>query len=76
MGLFFKKDDNIDKKAVSIAFVVTFFVWGVLLLVNSASEFNGNDPVLHSFTVLVIGLIAFFLTEMIATATRKSQASK
>ena len=76
MGVFFKKDDNIDRKAVSIAFVVTFAVWGILLLVNSASEFNGNDPVLPSFTVLVIGLVAFFLTEMIATKIRKSQASK
>lgn len=74
--MFFKNDNKIDQGAVNTAFFATFMVWAAILLVNSALEFYNNDPILGSFSTLVIGLIVFFLTEIIATKIRKSQINK
>lgn len=75
--MFFKKNDKFEKDSVNIAYFVTFVFWGSVLFINAVSEWiYDRDLIPKSFTILIMGLVVFFLTEWIATRIKKSQANK
>lgn len=73
--MFFKKDDSIDRRAVDIACWITFSFWGVMLLINATLE-SFNKQAMSAWTILAVGLAIFFISEIIITKSRKSQATK
>ncbi|MBM7649935.1 glucose uptake protein GlcU [Bacillus ectoiniformans] len=71
--MFFKHDDKINKKAVNMAYFITFVFWGIVLLVNSVFEqFFDKQLISSSFTILIMGLSIFFITEFIVSRLKKS----
>ncbi|MED1863976.1 hypothetical protein P4V41_10990 [Fictibacillus nanhaiensis] len=76
--MFFKHNDKIQKKNVNIACWCTFTVWAVLLLINSFYEFfMDREFIESSFTILVIGLVVFFVVEAFLNIyKRKSEKSR
>lgn len=62
--MFFKHNEKIKQRNVNVACWCTFTVWAVLLLINSFYEFFlHKELITQSFTILVIGLVIFFVVE-------------
>ncbi len=76
--MFFKHNEKIKKRNVNIACWCTFIVWAVLLLINSFYEFFlDKELITHSFTILVVGLVVFFVVEAFLNIyDRKSERSR
>ncbi|MGM0777934.1 MAG: hypothetical protein ACQEXE_16365 [Bacillota bacterium] len=75
--MFFKRNEKIDRGAVNLAYFMTFVFWGTVLFINTFFEwFYNKQFISSSLTILIIGLVVFFLTEFIATRIKKSQADK
>jgi hypothetical protein len=76
--MFFKHNEKIKKRNVNIACWCTFTVWAVLLLINSFYEFFlDKELITHSFTILVVGLVVFFVVEAFLNIyDRKSERSR
>ncbi|MET3726839.1 FtsH-binding integral membrane protein [Fictibacillus halophilus] len=72
--MFFKHNDKIQQSNVNIACWYTFTVWAVLLLINSFYEFFMDKEFIESsFTILVVGLVVFFVVEAFLTLYQKSR---
>ncbi|PLT32824.1 hypothetical protein CUU64_16930 [Bacillus sp. V5-8f] len=74
--MFFKKDENIDRKSVDIACWITFLFWGIILLINGVFETYKKECIFSSFSILIMGLAVFFISEYITRRIRKSQTNK
>ncbi|MQR94635.1 hypothetical protein [Fictibacillus phosphorivorans] len=76
--MFFKHNEKIKQRNVNIACWCTFTVWAVLLLINSFYEFfMDKEFIASSFTILVIGLVVFFVVEAFLNIyDRKSESSR
>lgn len=69
--MFFKYNEKIDKKSVSVAYFITFVFWGTVLLINAIFEWIYNKQfITSSLAILLGGLVIFFLTEYITTKIR------
>lgn len=75
--MFSKHTDNVNQRNADIACWATFVFWSALLLINSTYEiFLGKPSVSNSFTILVSGLIVFFVVDFSLTVFEKSQNHK
>lgn len=70
--MFFKKDNNANEKYADIACWCTFVFWSGSLLINSIYEiFFDRLLISHSLTLLLSGLIVFFVTAILLKILKK-----
>jgi len=69
VGLFFEEDTG-ERGGSNGEYFLVFVVWGLILFANGISEyFFGKAIIDNWFVVLLIGLVAFLLSEVIGKKT-------
>ncbi|HFK1435968.1 hypothetical protein ACIQHV_32380 [Bacillus bombysepticus] len=71
--MFFKTEKKENMEAANNACWITFFFWGVILFLNSIFEmFFNKQFISNSITILISGLIIFFLSDFIIKKRKES----
>lgn len=71
LELFFEKSST-EGNSIDIGFFVTFIFWGIILFINAINElFFEQTFIVSSFMILMLGLMVFFVSELIARKIRK-----
>ena len=70
--MFLKKDDHANEKYADIACWTTFVFWSGALLINSIYELLFDKLLIsHSLTLLLSGLVVFFVTIILLKILKK-----
>ncbi|WP_281974685.1 hypothetical protein [Halobacillus litoralis] len=75
--MFFKNDENADKRSTDIATSATFIFWCLLFLLNMGSEMIFEVAVVEDSSIMLFsGLAVFFGTLYAVKYYRKNQKRK